>query len=109
MARTLMGSGTQASVIGTEHTLYDLTTNEGQVVDGLVDLGNMASGDTTEIRLYMKVRSAGTLRQIYYKSYSGAQSSPIIYVPSITQAKEWRLTLKQTAGVSRNYDWAVYA
>jgi hypothetical protein len=103
-----VASGTQTATVGTEHTLRDETGNEGEIFDAVIDLGNMAAGDTTEIRLYVKALSSGTLRLLYYSPFSGVQSEPIVYVPALTVMKEWKLTLKQTAGTGRNYDWTIY-
>jgi hypothetical protein len=114
MTRTVVDSGTQSCSIGTEHALLDETAAEGEVYDAKLDLGNAASGDTFEIRLYEKILSAGTLRRTYYAKYVDSQDdeasfkSPVIYVPAVTVAKEWKLTIKQTAGTGRDVDWAVY-
>ncbi len=116
MARTVVtgGSGTQTATIGTEHTLKDETANEGAVYDASIDLGNMVSGDTVEIRVYAKLLTGGTLRRVYYEKYVGAQDdepnrkSPIVYVLAMTVMKEWKLTLKQTAGTGRAFDWTIY-
>ncbi len=114
MARTVVASGTQTAVINTEHTLRDETANEGQVFDAIIDLGNMVPGDTVEIRVYAKALGTGTLRRVYYAKYVNAQDdepnlkSPVVYVPAVTVMKEWKLTLKQTAGTGRNFDWTIY-
>jgi hypothetical protein len=114
LTRTVLASGTQAATVGTEHTLRDETGSEGNVLDAIVDLGNMASGDTVEIRVYMKALSGGTIHRAYYQKFVGSQDdegnlkSPIIYVPATTATSEWKLTLKQTAGTGRNYDWTIY-
>lgn len=114
MARSVVASGTQAATIGTEHTLYDETGNEGGAYDAFIDGANMASGDIVEVRVYAKLLSGGTLHRVYYAKYTNSQDdeprrkSPIIYIPAITVAKEWKLTLKQTAGTGRNFDFIVY-
>lgn len=115
MARTVHASGTQTAVLTTEHVLEDDTASEGKVFDVKIDLGNMVAGDTVEIRVYEKLLSAGTLRRTYYQKYvstqddEGALRSPIVYVPAMTLAKEWKLTLKQTLGTGRNFDWTIYS
>jgi len=113
MTRAILASGTQTATINTEHTLRDETGSEGKVLDAIIDLGNMVSGDTTEIRVYVKTLTGGTLRRAYYQKFVGSQDdeaaikSPIVYVPAITATTEWKLTLKQTVGTGRNYDWKV--
>ena len=113
MARGIVASGTQTAVITTEHVLRDEVASEGKVLDAFIDLGNMVAGDYTEIRVYTKVLSGGTLRRIYYQKFVGAQDdeptgrSPIVYIPGITATTEYKITLKQTAGTGRNYDWKI--
>lgn len=115
MTRSVVASGTQTAVISTEHVLRDDTSNEGKAFDTYIDLGNMATGDTLELRVYAKLLSAGTLRRVYYAKYVDSQDSepayksPIVYIPALTVAKEWKLTLKQTVGTGRNFDWTIYS
>jgi hypothetical protein len=114
MVRSVVDSGTQTATIGTEYTLRDETAAEGEVYDAAVDLTNMQSGDALELRLYVKLLSGGTLHRVYYAKFADAQDDesqlvhPVVYVPAMTVAKEWKLTLKQTAGTGRNYDWTIY-
>jgi hypothetical protein len=114
MTRSVLASGTQTATIGTEHVLKDDTSNEGHVLDAAVDLKNMASGDIVELRIYAKVLSSSTLDRVYYARYCDSQDvissfkSPVVYVPALTEMKEWELTLKQTAGTGRNFDWTIY-
>jgi hypothetical protein len=114
MARTVVDSGTKTAD-GSEQTIRDETSAEGKVYDASIDLGLMASGDAVEIRLYAKLLTGGTLRRVYYRKYydsqdsEGVLKSPIVYIPAITVVKEWKLTLKQTAGTNRNYDWTIYS
>ena len=115
MTRSVSSSGTQTATIGTEHTLLDNTSSEGHVFDAAIDLRNMASGDTVEIRVYVMTLASGTLSRAYYAKYVDAQDdvanlkSSIVYVPAMTVMKEWKLTLKQTAGTGRSFDWTVYS
>lgn len=113
MVRTILASGTQAATIGVEHVLRDETGSEGKILDAFIDLGNMTITDYTEIRVFTKTLSGSTLRRVYYQKFVGVQDdestgrSPIIYVPAITATTEYKLTLKQTAGTGRNYDWKI--
>jgi hypothetical protein len=114
MARTVVSSGTQTATITTEHVLLDDTTHEGKVYDAMIDMANLTSGDVVEIRLYAKLLVGGTLHRVYYARYGESQDnennfkSPIVYVPALTVMKEWKLTLKQTVGTGRAFDWTVY-
>jgi acetyl-CoA carboxylase carboxyltransferase component len=96
-------------------TVTDQTSSQGYVLDGVIDLRNMASGDTVEIRVYVMAISGGTLSRAYYQRFVNVQDdvtnykSPLVYIPAMTATTEWKLTLKQTAGTARNFDWAVYS
>lgn len=103
---TVNGSGTQTAVIGTEHTLSNPTTSKH--FSGYVDLTNMASGDTTEIRVYVIMKTAGSYIQVYLDTYTGVQTNKGYNAPYLPSDIGWKLTLKQTAGTGRSYDWKVY-
>jgi hypothetical protein len=114
MARTILDQGTQTATVGTEHTIKDDTTYSGSVLDAYVDLANMQAGDVVELRIYVKLRTISTLHAIYYATYADEQIDegnyklPVVYIPGITEPAEWKLTLKQTTGTGRAYDWIVY-
>src|SRR5678816_1035681 len=103
---TVSSSGTQTATIGTEHTLYNPTTSK--FFTGLVDLTNMASGDTTEIRVYIIAKTAGSYILYHMQSYSGVQTTPLVFLPPLPSDIGYKLTLKQTAGTGRTYDWKVF-
>lgn len=103
---TLSSNGTQTAVIGTEHTLYNPTTSK--FFTGYIDLTNMASGDTVEVRVFVIAKTAGSYIRYWLGTYSGAQSNPLLYIPSLPSDIGWKLTLKQTAGTGRTYDWRIY-
>jgi len=99
-------NGTQLAVINTEHTLYNPVNN--RYYFGYVDLANMLSGDTVEIRISLIAKTAGSYRLYLLETYSGAQASPLLYLPPLPSDTGWKLTLKQTAGTGRNYDWKIF-
>jgi hypothetical protein len=103
---TLSSSGTQTSVIGTEQTLYNPTGNK--FYTGYIDLTNMASGDTVQVRISLIVKAAGSYILYYLGSYSGVQTNPLVYLPSLPSDIGYKLTLKQTTGTVRTYDWRIY-
>lgn len=105
MAPTLTTSGTQTATITTEHTL---TTQTGtKFYCAYIDLTNMTSGDTTEIRVSLIVKSAGSHILYFMGTYSGAQSNPLLFIPALPSDISWKLTLKQTVGTGRSYDWRI--
>ena len=102
---TLTTNGTQAASIGTEHTLTTQTGNKFYMA--YIDLTNMASGDTVEIRVSLIIKTAGSHILYYLGTYAGVQTNPLVYVPTLPSDLSWKLTLKQTTGTGRNYDYRV--
>lgn len=103
---TLTTNGTQTASIGTEHTLTTQTGNK--FYTAYIDLTNMTSTDTVEIRVSVIVKAAGSHILYYLGTYSGAQSNPLVYIASLPSDISWKLTLKQTAGTGRTYDYRIY-
>lgn len=109
MAVSVKSSGNQTATISTEHSLLD-TTDAG-VYQGLVDLTNLANGDVLEIRVYIKANSSATLSVAFMITLKDAQTADglVLVTPPLMSAVEWKLTLKQTAGTGRSYQWGVFA
>jgi len=89
---------------GTEQVVVE-TRTPGRVM-GYIDLQEMAPGDTVVIRQYIRVRPDGAFKKYAEESFSGAQDVPIIYIrPKESANNGIRVTLQQTAGVMRSYDF----
>lgn len=98
-------SGTQTASISTEHTLSTRTSARTYVL--LVDLSNLAAGDTVELRAKVKVLSSSTTRQAYVETFTGDQTDDAFISIPIPTAHSCSFTLKQTAGTGRSFDWSV--
>lgn len=105
MAVAVESSGTQTAVIGTEHTLASPTTAKTRQL--VVDLTNLANGDTVELRVQRKVLSTGTVRTWQTAVFSHAQASPVVLSVPCPSPHGATFTLRQTAGTARSYDWSV--
>lgn len=105
MALVEEASGTQTATIGTEHTLSTPTTNKTRVL--VVDMNNMVSGDTLELRIKSKVLSADSNQLAYLATFVGAQTQPNLYSVPVPMNNGGQFTLKQTAGTGRAFKWAV--
>jgi hypothetical protein len=92
---------------GTEQTLWDVTTDK--TFAGRLTLGLMQSGDIVVIRTYYKVRSTSTLDQEWEDTYRDAQTTKkvIKFAPEPSNV-EYKVTLQQTAGTNRAYDWKLF-
>ena len=105
MPVTVDSSGTQSATVTTEHSLY--STSSAKILQAVVDLANMVNDDELEIRVKVKAISGGTARLAFYGTYKHDQGDVLAVTPPIASPYYWELTLKQTAGTSRNYDWYV--
>lgn len=97
---TVLAQGT-ISADGTEQDILD-SSSVGRI-SGWLSLSNMQAGDTLVVKLYEYIEGNKTL----YDSgtYSGAQSSPAIYFPQKVSASRMVISIEQTAGTNRDYDY----
>ena len=100
---SVLSSGSQLTVLSTEHTLVDSTTAGTHLL--AVDTNVLANGDTIELRIYSKVLTGGTARVLYMASYSHAQAEPIKFSIPVPTIWNFKATLKQTAGSVRTFPW----
>ena len=91
---------------GTEQTVVELT-RLGHL-EGYIDLSNMQAGDTLVIKVYVKIKSGGSYRQYDSGSYSGVQTSPALHVSALPASYGVKVTLQQSAGINRDYDYKFY-
>lgn len=100
-------NGTQPAVINTEHTLHIDTNAKTFVLE--VDTSNLANGEVVELRVYKKVLSTGAHVLFQLATIAQAQANGIPGKVSIPTASLYSIqfTLKQTAGVGRNFPWNV--
>ena len=89
---------------GTEQVLLEKTDGLIALVDGYVDLSNMAGGDTITIRQYMKIKTGGDYVKYAEETYSGAQAVPLVYISAKPANIAVKVTAEQTAGVNRSLD-----
>lgn len=107
------GSGTQTAVIGTEHTLLDVSV--AGTFTFHVDTINLAAGDVVELRIYQMVLTGGTRRVAYFVRYFDVQPTDDMVKLSVpisnelTDSGALRFTLKQTNGTGHAFPWKVLA
>lgn len=101
------GSGTLTAT-GSEQTIREIT-RVGRV-QGYIDFTNMAVGDTTVIRTYSKIKSGGSYILQGQRTLSSTQSpAKLMYVFEFpTTNYGFKITLEQSAGTNRNYDWILF-
>lgn len=108
MAASEHESGSQTATVTTEHTL---NTTSPETTDGVfqfyVDVAAMAAGDTLEIRVKEKARSADTQRVAVLDVISHSQIEPLWISAPLILLHNWDFTIKQTAGTGRAFPWSI--
>ena len=113
MAIVLYASGTQAATVTTEHTLSGV--NAVGTFTLHVDPNAMLTGDgdVLQLRVYQKILTGGTERVAFEAEFTGTQDADDmikISVPisnDLVEANALKFTLKQTAGISKNFPWKI--
>jgi hypothetical protein len=101
-------SGSATPTLGAETTLASATAlGQGGTFLPQVDLSNMADGDVTEIRIYNQANSLSLLVEEISLSFANGQTDLMPPLPATPATIGWKLTIKQTAGTARAYQWAV--
>jgi hypothetical protein len=103
MSVTSVASGSQACTISTTHTLSTQTTAGVYIL--VVDLTNLAAGDTVVLALNTKAKSGSSSVAAYSVSYANAQSTPNVYSIPVPITDQIIATMTQTAGTGRTFDW----
>lgn len=73
----------------------------------VLDLANLTSAETYEIRIYERVISGGTQRLCFSKRITGVISEPVYIVPSIVLMYGWDMTIKKISGTDRTIPWSI--
>jgi len=92
---------------GTEQIVREITNIVGKV-HAYIDLSNMASGDTVVIREYIMIKEGGSYIKYHEETYSGAQVLPLLHIIMKPAKYGLKITLQQTAGTYRTFDWETF-
>ena len=109
MAISQHESGSQTATVTTEHTL---NTTTPELTDGIfqfvVDVSNLANGDTVEFRIKEKATATGdTQRVVFQATLSNVVTENLWVSPSLILLFGWDFTLKQTIGTGRVFKWSI--
>ena len=75
------------------------------MVHGYIDLSQMTTGDEVIIRAYVVIRAGGAWRKYAEETFRDAQSLPALYVLPRLTVYGIRITLQQTAGTFKSFDY----
>jgi hypothetical protein len=74
-------------------------------LEGYVDLSEMVAGDEVTLRQYVKIEEGGEYKLYNGDAYSGAQEKPLIHFRSIVGYYGVKVTLQQTAGAYKKFNY----
>jgi len=92
---------------GAEDTIKEILTTINKL-HCFIDLTNMQAGDTIIIRQYMKIKAAGSYILYAEETFSDAQTLPMLYVVTKPARYGIKITLEQTVGTYRDFDWETF-
>lgn len=102
------GTGT-LSATGSEDTIREITGGSTDVkLHAYIDLTNMAPGDSITVREYMTIKAAGSPIKYAQEVYTDAQALPMLHIITKPARYGIKVTLEQTAGTNRDYDWQTF-
>jgi hypothetical protein len=86
--------------LNTETTVIEISgQSDDFIVEGYLDLSNLATNDALEVREYIAVDGVN-YRIIYRYSFTGSQSEPILrlHAKTLLYNMRYKVTVVQTAG-----------
>ena len=93
--------------LNTETTVLEITgASDDYIVEGYIDLSQLASGDSVEVREYIAVD--GVNYQLYARvTYSGPVSEPVIrfHAKTLLYNMKYKVTIIQTSGTLRSFPY----
>lgn len=94
------------SATGIEDTIRE-STDEGKL-HCFIDLTAMVAADSITVRQFMKIKATGTYIKYAEETYADVQSLPMLYIITKPSKHGIKITLEQTAGTNRDYDWETF-
>jgi hypothetical protein len=74
-------------------------------VSGYIDASSMVGGDVITVRQYMKLNAASTYKEYAAEQYIGPLASPIIYITPKETDCCIKVTLRQTSGICKSFEY----
>jgi len=94
---------------GSEQDILKVESTECFQVEGYIDLSPLEEGDTVIIRYYIKIKSGGEFGKYAEETYTGVQSSPILYIGKKVAKYGIKITLQQTSGEFKSFDYQFFS
>ena len=91
---------------GSEQTVFS-STETGEF-SGYIDLSNMVTDDSVTCKCYIRIKSGGEYILETSETYNDAQTEPALHFPPRQSVYGYKVTLQQTAGTYREFDWVFF-
>jgi len=92
---------------GVEQTIKEILTTVSKL-HCFVDLTPMLAADTVVVRQYIKIKAAGAFAKYAEETYNNVQTLPMLYIVTKPANHGIRITIQQTAGTYRTFDWETF-
>lgn len=92
---------------GAEDTIKEILTTINKL-HCFIDMTNMAASDTVVIRQYMTIKAAGSPIKYAEETFNDVQALPMLYIVTKPARYGIKITLEQTAGSYRDFDWETF-
>jgi hypothetical protein len=106
-SKTRYSGSVTPSALNTETTVIEITAqSDDYIVEGFLDLANLASGDTVVVKEYIAID--GTNYRLFTQpTYSGVVSEPAIrfHTKVLLYNMKYKVTITQTAGTLRSFPY----
>ena len=81
------------------------------LVDGYIDLSELASGESITVREYMMIKSGGSFVLYAEETYSNAQSIPLLHITTkpARYGLKVELYMESAPAADRNFDYQLFA
>ena len=107
LALTHLGSGT-LKADGSEQVLFEYVENVPFTIMGYVNLKNMADGDVTVLRSYVKLAVDDEYSLYASETYYNKQSQPLVHIKKLPALRGFKITFQQEGGEFKYYPFEFY-
>ena len=93
-------------VTDTSYATTDASTTEG-IYQLFLEIASIAAGDVFTIKVYEKVQSGSTQREMDSWVINGPPSAATVYTPAFHLKNGWDFTIIKSAGTDRVVTWSI--
>jgi hypothetical protein len=107
VSKTRYSGSVTPSALNTETTVIEITAqSDDYIVDGWLDLGALASGESVIVREYVAIDGTN-YRQFVHPTYTGVVEDPAIrfHTKVFLYNMKYKVTITQTSGTLRSFPY----